>query len=134
MPRKKRHRRILSPPRFSGYKPLGLAFENRGYIELLYEEYEAIKLADYDGMKHEEASELMGVSRATFARIYEEARKKISKALVEAKEIRAVFGNVIIDKNWFVCKECKTRFTIPSKIKKQQCPLCSSEKVNLLNQ
>jgi predicted DNA-binding protein (UPF0251 family) len=133
MPRPKRLRKVVAPPNFKGYKPYGIASKSNDFIELLYEEYEAIKLADYDNMNHKEAAELMGISRATFARIYENARKKIALALVETKEIKAVYGNAILDKNWFECTDCHVRFTIPSTIKKQECPICASKKIEVLN-
>ncbi|MBA7552566.1 hypothetical protein ES705_45134 [subsurface metagenome] len=133
MPRRRRLRKVVAPPSFKGYKPYGTSSESREYIELLYEEYEAIKLADYDLMNHQEASELMGVSRPTFARIYESARRKIAKALVETKEIHTVFGNAWMEKNWFVCNDCNTRFTIPKTIYEHICAMCSSEKIESLN-
>jgi len=133
MSRPKRLRKVVAPPNFKGYKPYGTASKSNDFIELLYEEYEAIKLADYDNMNHKEAAELMGISRATFARIYENARKKIALALVETKEIKAVYGNAILDKNWFECNDCHVRFTIPSTIKKQECPICASKKIEVLN-
>jgi predicted DNA-binding protein (UPF0251 family) len=133
MPRRRRLRKVVAPPGFKGYKPYGVNSIPEGSIELLYEEYEAIKLADYDLMNHQEASELMGVSRPTFARIYESARRKIAKALVEAKEIKSVFGNAWMDKNWFLCHSCNARFTIPKTLKKEECPVCSKENIESLN-
>jgi len=133
MPRQRRLRKVVAPPNFKGYKPYGHQKSSHEYIELLYEEYEAIKLADYDLMNHEQAAKLMGISRPTFARIYESARRKIANALVETKEIKTVYGNVIMDKNWYVCNNCMARFTIPKTIKSNKCPLCAFEKIELLN-
>ncbi|MDA3890369.1 MAG: DUF134 domain-containing protein [Salinivirgaceae bacterium] len=133
MPRRIRLRKVVAPPIFKGYKPYGAHVESKEHIELLYEEYEAIKLADYDLMKHKEASELMGVSRPTFARIYEAARRKIANALVEAKEIKTVYGNAWLEKDWFVCIECNSRFTIPKTISNHNCPLCSSKNIESIN-
>ena len=132
MPRTRRLRKIVAPPKFKGYKPYGCAEECKGYIELLYEEYEAIKLADFDLMNHHEACILMGVSRPTFARIYKSARRKIAMALVEAKEIKAIYGNAYLDKNWFMCDECNARFTIPKVLIEKNCPVCKSLKVELI--
>lgn len=134
MPRRRRLRRVVAPPGFRGYRPYGVSKGSKESIELLYEEYEAIKLADYDLMNHQEASELMGVSRPTFARIYESARRKIAKAFVETNEIKTVYGNAWMDKNWFVCNGCYVRFTIPKTIKKHNCPICSSGNIELLKQ
>ena len=88
MPRRKRMRKVVAPPGFRGYRPYGNRHGQKEHVDLHYEEYEAIKLADYDLMNHQQASQLMGVSRATFARVYESARRKIARALVETREIR----------------------------------------------
>ena len=131
MPRRRRLRKVVAPPEFKGYKPYGTNGGTEGPIELLYEEYEAIKLADYDLMNHKEASELMGISRPTFARIYESARRKIAQAFVETKEIITVFGNCWMDKSWFVCDHCQAQFTIPKTLGEEFCPLCTSLNIKL---
>jgi len=133
MPRRTRLRKVVAPPEFKGYKPYGTHKVSNEHIELLYEEYEAIKLSDYDLMNHKEASELMGVSRATFARIYESARRKIAMAFVETKEIRTVFGNTQMDESWFLCNACHARFTIPKTLKQEICPMCSSDQIESLS-
>ena len=126
MSRPKTLRKVVAPPNFKGYRPYGTNVEPTDSIELLYEEYEAIKLADYDLMNHLEASKLMGISRPTFARIYETARRKIAKAFVETIEIKTVYGDALLE-------ECQTRFTIPKTIEEHECPLCKSERIELLN-
>ncbi|NBC82951.1 MAG: DUF134 domain-containing protein [Bacteroidetes bacterium] len=133
MPRRRRLRKIVAPPNFTGYKPYGVNHEKQESVELLYEEYEAIKLTDYDLLNHKEAADLMGISRPTFARIYESARRKIAAALVETKEIKAVYGNALLDKNWILCNNCHARFTIPKKMHHNACPLCTSDNLELLN-
>lgn len=52
------------------------------------DELEAVKLADYDGLKHEEGAEKMNISRATFGRILEKGRKKIAGSIIKGKAIR----------------------------------------------
>jgi len=133
MPRNRKHRKIVAPPSFKGYRPYGHSVEHFEKVELLYEEYEAIKLADYDSLNHLEASELMGVSRATFARIYESARRKIALTLVESRELKTVYGNAVLDGDWHICKRCNTRFTIPPK-RSSNCPLCDHEETEAINQ
>ena len=132
MPRRRRIRKIVSPPGFKGYKPYGTNADLNGYVELLYEEYEAIKLADYNFMNHLEASKIMGISRATFARIYETARRKIAQALVESKEIKTAYGDAWLDKTWYRCRGCYARFTIPHSHRKK-CPMCKSDNIELIN-
>lgn len=133
MPRRKRLRKVVAPPDFKGFKPYGIRQVQQDHVELLYEEYEAIKLADYDMKNHQDASVIMGVSRATFARIYESARRKMAKALVETREIKSVFGNAVLDKSWLVCDNCHARFTLPPTADSVHCPLCRSEKIHAIN-
>jgi len=127
-------RKVVAPPGFRGYKPYGNRHGRKEHVDLLYEEYEAIKLADYDLMTHLEASHLMGVSRATFARVYESARRKIARALVETREIKSVFGNASLDHSWFVCEDCGTRFNIPDNHTEHCCPLCKSENIHFIKE
>ncbi|HBH47891.1 MAG TPA: DNA-binding protein [Bacteroidales bacterium] len=132
MPRRRRLRKVVAPPGFKTFKPHGTNKTDSEYIELLYEEYEAIKLADYDLLNHETAAKLMGISRPTFARIHESARRKVAKAMVEVKEIRTAYGNALLDKNWYVCQKCHARFTIPKTQKRHCCAICSSTDINFL--
>ena len=94
----------MDPPLFEGYKPYGVSRKQVKSVELLFEEYEAVKWADYQLLSHQEACRFMGVSRATFARIYESARRKLAKAMVETREIKTVMGNASFEKDWFRCK------------------------------
>ena len=132
MPRRIRPRKVVAPPSFRGYKPYGVNGRISGAVELHYEEYEALKLADYDGMKHQEACRLMGISRPTFARIYESARRKVARALVETREIKAVYGNAWMQGEWYICEACHARFTLPEKVKAGECPICASAAVTAL--
>lgn len=132
MPRRRRLRKIMAPPKFRGYKPYGCTRPNDA-VNLNYEEYEALKLADYDFMNHEDAAAKMDVSRATFARIYESARRKIADALVNVKEIRTVFGNADLSNDWYSCNACFARFTVPETVTQQNCPVCKSDQVLKIN-
>jgi predicted DNA-binding protein (UPF0251 family) len=133
MPRRHHPRKVVAPPRFKGYKPYGTTIDSVDEVELLYEEYEAIKLADYDGLTHHEAGVLMGVSRPTFARIYESARQKIARALVEVKALKSVYGNASFDKDWFSCKNCNALFTLPETMTDKSCPMCHATDMVFIN-
>ena len=52
------------------------------------DELEAIRLADYEGCYHEDAATRMKVSRATFGRILNQARKKVAETIVDGKALR----------------------------------------------
>lgn len=131
MPKHKRKRKVLAPPQFDGFKPYHC--RGNGSLQFYYEEYEAMKLTDYYLMKHDQAASEMGVSRATFARIYESARQKITKAMVETKEIKAVTGNAWFDENWFICNGCYARFILSSQKDQSSCPICSTSEIQAIN-
>jgi predicted DNA-binding protein (UPF0251 family) len=56
-------------------------------VSLGLDELEAMRLADYDGLYHEEAATSMNVSRATFGRIISEARRKVADAIIHGKAL-----------------------------------------------
>lgn len=57
-------------------------------INLEMDEFEAIRLRNYEGMYQEKAAERMKISRQTFGRILESAHKKIADAMINGKAIR----------------------------------------------
>ena len=125
MSRTQKNRNIQRAPSYSGFKPFGTQKNNKSAVKLGFEEYEAMKLCDYDDLKHEEAAKIMKVSRPTFTRIYQNARKKLAKALVEASMICIEGGNVVIGLAWYHCSECEISFSIIAGNEKR-CPLCGN--------
>jgi predicted DNA-binding protein (UPF0251 family) len=63
-------------------------------VVMTLDEFEAIRLADLEGLYHETAAETMRVSRPTFGRIVEAAHRKIADALVHGKALRMEGGPV----------------------------------------
>ena len=106
MPRPKQDRKISIPPLMKGFKPFGIPRRMLSSVSLLYDEYEAIRLLDYEGMNQDQAAAQMNVSRPTLTRIYEKARKTIAQALVEGKMIMIEGGEVQFGRPWFRCKRC----------------------------
>lgn len=131
-PRIKILRKVLNPPLIKGLKPYGLTTGERilESVNLLYEEYEALRLSDYDILNHYQASILMGVSRPTFTRIYASALQKIAKAFVEGRQISIEGGKVYFDSDWYHCLLCDCYFNNPEKDKEVEfCPLCKSKDI-----
>lgn len=130
-PRPKRSRRLAEPPTVSGFVPESGDYDPDNPIVLHFEEYEAIRLADYENLSQQLASEKMQVSRPTFTRIYDSARKKVALAFVEHKRIRISGGHVSFDYEWFACYNCGIvyRKDCVKKIENKVCPLCSSSLV-----
>ena len=106
MPRPKNDRKIVSPPLMQGYKPFGIPRSALNSVSLQFDEYEAIRLLDYEGLNQEQAAERMNVSRPTLTRIYEKARKTIATAFVEGKMILIEGGSVDFEQDWYRCKNC----------------------------
>ena len=98
-PRKKRV--IDNLPPYVKFKPAGVQSRELEEIILLIDEYEAVRLADYEKMKHEEAALLMEISRQTFSRLIDSARKKIAKMIIEGKSLSIEGGNFQIRGNGY---------------------------------
>ncbi len=88
MSRPKKCRCIKCSPNTSYFKPKGIPIFQLEEVSLSLDELEAIRLADHEGHYHEAAAIRMKVSRATFGRILNEARKKVAEAIVEGKALR----------------------------------------------
>ena len=52
------------------------------------DELEAISLADYEELYHEEAAMKMKISRQTFGRILNEAHRKVAECLLKGKALK----------------------------------------------
>ncbi len=57
-------------------------------VELFEDEMEAIRLADFEGLYQQECADKMGISRTTFSRLIESARKKTADALLHTKALK----------------------------------------------
>ncbi|HIP54472.1 MAG TPA: DUF134 domain-containing protein [Sulfurimonas autotrophica] len=70
------------------FKPCGMRRVSLEKIELFEDEMEAIRLADFEGLYQQECADKMGISRTTFSRLIESARKKIADALLHTKALK----------------------------------------------
>ena len=128
--RPKTIRKISFIPAVSGFRPYGdnVNKSNKACVFLFYEEYEALRLNDYEKHSQCESAEIMQVSRPTFTRIYMSAREKIAKAFVEGLRIVVEGGKVELDGNWYVCQKCKAIFSTANG-ESLICALCGSSDV-----
>jgi predicted DNA-binding protein (UPF0251 family) len=83
MPRPRKRRILSRAGRTAVYKPAGIALHDLRQVRLLAEELEALRLADLEGLTQAEAAGRMGVSRSTFQRIVQHARRQVALALAE---------------------------------------------------
>lgn len=131
MPRPEKNRIVNKPPLFSEFKPLGVSANSLMQVLLSLDEYEAFRLADYEGLSHSEAAEEMEISRSTFTRLIEKARKKIADFIIQGKVLSIEGGNIHFRRNIIKCMDCGHMFKINIGDKFNECPDCSS--TNLLN-
>jgi predicted DNA-binding protein (UPF0251 family) len=88
MPRPRKQRILSDRLRPAIYKPAGVALDDLRRVVLLYEELEALRLADLEGLSQAQGAERMGVSRSTFQRIVSRARRQVALALSEGQALQ----------------------------------------------
>jgi len=130
MGRPKKNRIIEFPPNISYFKPRGIPMFDLKEVKLTYDAVESIRLADLLGMTHEEAGRQMGVSRATFGRIVENARALIADAIINGKAINIEGGNYRMmeqrDQRSFKCISCDHNWKTPRGTGRPEgCPQCN---------
>jgi len=90
--RPKKTRRIKCEPGERCFKPRCKPLGELENVRLALDEFEAVRLADVEGLKQERAARKMNISRPTFSRIINAAHRKIGDALVNIKAIRIEGG------------------------------------------
>ncbi len=91
MPRPQKARRVCQTPRVDCFRPDGAP--SGGTVTLTLDEYEALRQVDLLRRSHEECAVRMQVSRTTVSEIYESARRKLVRGIVEGLEIRIGGGS-----------------------------------------
>ncbi len=97
MPRPFCCRRVGYKPGTVYFKPAGVPMVRLKEIVLSLDEMESLRLADLNGLYQEQAAQQMNISRATFARIIESARRKVADALLHGKALRIEGGPVEVE-------------------------------------
>lgn len=96
MPRPNKPKCVQKLPICQTYYPAGK--ENSCHeIVLSVEEYETLRLLDYQGMTQAQCARQMGIARATVQSLYTEARKKTARFLVEGAGLCIRGGNFCIE-------------------------------------
>lgn len=129
MARPTKERIVNNPPLYTEFKPRGVSMKFIEEIKLSLDEYEALRLSDYNGLSQEEAAEEMEISRPTFTRLIEIARKKIADFIINGKMLTIEGGNIHFRKNIIKCDNCGYMFKINFGTKFVKCPECSSNRL-----
>jgi predicted DNA-binding protein (UPF0251 family) len=133
MVRPQKDRFVKFDPNISYFKPRGIPMQNLEEVRLAVDEGEAIRLADLLGLSHEEAGRRMGVSRATFGRIVQKARKTVADALINGKAINIEGGNykIIMEARIFACRKCDKKWKEPQSTgRPKSCPKCNHNDIH----
>ena len=93
MPRPKQCRCVERTPEVTYFKPRGIPLRDLQEGVLTIEGLEALRLTDLEGLTMQEACQKMHVSRHTFGRTLNEARKVVAEALVRGQALRIGGGS-----------------------------------------
>ena len=127
MPRPTKKRIVNTPPLFNSFKPTGFSRTGLKRVPLTLDEFEAVRLADYMGLDHLEAAEMMEISRSTFTRLIEKSRKKVSAFIIEGAELVIEGGNIHFRGNIIKCMDCEHMFRTNFDDSFEECPSCGSK-------
>ena len=123
MPRPRKCRKVCCMPERNSFGPLNITNINAEIILMTVDEYETIRLIDLEEMTQEECPKKMDVARTTIQRIYNDARKKLAKSLVEGNVLKIQGGDYeLCDKGelLFRCKKCCKLKATPNNTEKIQ--------------
>lgn len=104
MPRPCCRRRIAGTPPVAVFRPVGPGALELEEVVMTLDEFEAMRLADLDGLYQEQAAEQMSVSRPTFSRIIDSAHRKMADVLAHGKALRIEGGPVKVSGRRCCCR------------------------------
>ena len=125
MPRPKSNRIVYEPPIYTEFKPVGSRGQALEVIDLTLDEFEALRLADQQAMSHAEAADEMEISRSTFTRLIEGARKKLADFIIQGKLLSINGGNIHFRNNIIKCQSCGYMFKTSFNDTITECPVCN---------
>lgn len=85
--RRRRSRCIGWHPSHTCFKPCGVRGRRLNTVMLQADEFEALRLMDYEGLYQDECARRMGISRTTLSRSLAQARRKVTDALLNGKTL-----------------------------------------------
>jgi len=132
MPRPKCCRHIAARPDKTCFRPQGITASSLEEVFLSLDEYEAIRLADHEGLYQQQAALMMNISRQTFGRIIESAHRKVADVLVNGKALKIEGGDVSTEEMKRIrCHRCRQTFSLCCKTKESAiCPHCRKQAEN----
>lgn len=96
MARPRKYRRVCGVPEVNKFGPLGRSSGQFPPIIMTVDEYESIRLIDFEGFTQEEAALQMDVARTTVQGMYAIARQKVAQALVKGRTLQIEGGEYLL--------------------------------------
>jgi len=129
MPRPKCCRNVDGIPERTCFRPDGdTSLSCREEVFLNIDEYESLRLADLEGLYQEQAACRMNISRQTFGRIVEAARRKVADVIVNGKTLRIEGGPISIQRGGATrCPRCRHALGRPHCREGSVCPHCRNK-------
>jgi len=93
MARPRRARRIFFQPDVTYFKPAGIPMMHLKETMLSFDELEAIRLMDSEGLDQTQSAKKMKISQSTLSRLLKEGRKKLTDAIIQGNAIKIQGGN-----------------------------------------
>ena len=119
---------VAQLPSTGFFRPVGPAANVLQKVCLSVEEIESVRLKDLEGLEQEECAQEMHISRPTFHRILELARKKLADALINGKAIQIEGGNFGLPQSRFRCNNDGHEWNVPFEVLASRtplsCPVC----------
>jgi predicted DNA-binding protein (UPF0251 family) len=120
-------------PQVTYFKPAGVPARLLEGVALSVEELEAIRLKDTEGLQQEDCAQRMRISRPTFHRVLESARRKVADALINGKAVRIEGGNFALASQRFRCRRDGHEWRVPFEARAAglplACPRCDGSSV-----
>ena len=132
MTRRTKCRTVDFLPETDSFVPEGRNQETTNEYVLKIEELEAMRLKDVEGLSQEECADKMNVSRQTFQKIIDSARKKVALALTKGAGIRISGGSFVTKKCKIQCMDCGHIYEPNFEDDKVTCPACDSRRIQCM--
>lgn len=128
-------RRVGFIPSITYFKPAGIPLRELEEVCLSVEELEAIRLKDLEDLEQEQCAERMNISRPTFVRIIDSARKKVAEALIKGRAVRIEGGHFEMVIRHFRCRnnhEWDVSYENLINNPPLKCPICDSPEITAM--
>jgi len=125
-------RHIGCEPGTKYFKPRGIPLVELQEVTLTVDEFEAVRLADLEGLYQKDAANKMKISRQTFGNIINAAHGKIADAIINGKAIK-IEGGVYtrMGMRTFICDDCAHEWELGYGTgRPQECPKCKNNNIH----